>query len=121
MVSKITNTLTSRKFKLAMTKLSIIICTIALAMCNSVVAFAANSENTAPEGAASGSQTMSTLVKVVFWVVRAMILVIGGVPGIIKINQGQADENPRDRNAGIGCIVVAGLCFGATFVVEKLI
>lgn len=121
MVSKISKTLTSAKFRLTAIKLGIIACTIAMAMCNGMFTFAANGENTAPDGASSGSQTMSSLTTVVFWVVRAIILVSGGVPGLIKINQGQTDENPRDRNAGIACCVVAGFCFAATFVVEKLI
>ncbi len=121
MFSKISKTLTSAKFRLMTIKLGIIACTVAMAMCNAMFTFAANDENKAPDGAASGSQTMSLLTKVVFWVVRAIILASGGVPGLIKINQGQTDENPREKNAGIACCVVAGFCFAATFVVEKLI
>lgn len=121
MVSKITNTLTSAKFRLTVIKLGVLACTVAMAMCNSMLAFADNSENVAPDNASGGSKTMSAMTTVVFWVVRALILVSGGVPGLIKINQGQTDENPRDRNAGIACCVVAGFCFAATFVIEKLI
>lgn len=120
MISKITKTLTSAKFRLAVIKLAITACIIAMAMCSGMITFA-NDENTTPDGVSSGNNTMSTLTAVVFWVVRTIILVSGGVPGLIKINQGQADENPRDRNAGIACIVVAGFCFAATFVIEKLI
>lgn len=121
MVSKITNTLTSRKFRLMTIKLGIIACTVAMAMCNAMFTFAANDENTAPSDASSGSQTMSSLTKVVFWVVRAIILASGGIPGIIKINQGQTDENPRDRNAGLAVIGVTGAAFAATFVIEALV
>ena len=35
--------------------------------------------------------------------------------------QGQADENPRDRNAGLAVIGIAGAAFAATFAVKALI
>ncbi len=41
MVSKISNALTSRKFRLMTIKLGIIACTIAMAMCNAMFTFAA--------------------------------------------------------------------------------
>ncbi len=120
MVSKISKTLTSAKFRLAVIRLAITACTIAMAMCNSIVTFADNAENTDPTGL-GGSNTMNSMVTVVFWIVRIIVLLIGGVPGIIKIVQGQSDENPRDRNAGLATIGITGAAFAATFVVEKLI
>lgn len=120
MVSKITNTLTSRKFRLMTIKLGIIACTVAMAMCNAMFTFAANDENTAPDGLA-GTATMNKMITVVFWIVRILVLFIGGVPGIPKIVQGQADENPRDRNAGLAVIGVTGAAFAATFVIEALV
>lgn len=119
MVSKITNTLTSRKFRLMTIKLGIIACTIAMAMCNAMFAFADNGENTDPTNVKTS--TMDDMVGVVFWIVRIIVLLIGGVPGIVKIVQGQADENPRDRNAGLAVIGITGAAFAATFVVENLI
>lgn len=120
MISKITKTLTSAKFKLAVIRLAITACTIAMAICNGVITFATNTENANPTGL-GGSTTMSTMITVVFWIVRGIIILIGGVPGIIKAVQGQADENPRDRNAGLATIGITGLAFAATFVVEKLV
>lgn len=110
-----------RKFRLAAIKMAITACTIAMAMCSTVmVSFAANDENVAPE-TVGGANTMSTLISVVFWAVRIIVLIVGAVPGIIKINQGNADENPKERNAGIVSVVVAGVCFAATFAIEALI
>lgn len=110
-----------RKFRLAAIKLAITACTIAMAMCSTIMmSFAANSENSTPAGS-GGTTTMNTAVDIVFWVVRIAIVLIGGVPGVIKIVQGQADENPRDRNAGLATIGITGVAFAATFMVKALI
>ena len=44
---------------------------------------------------------MNLLVNIIFWAVRLIIVGVGVVPALIKIVQGQSDENPRDRNAGM--------------------
>lgn len=71
----------------------------------------------------AGVQTakMSSLLDIVFWVIRIIVLIVGGVSGIPKIVQGQADENPRDRNNGLAVIAIAGAAFGATFAIRNLI
>lgn len=120
MVSKISKALTSTKFRLTVIKLGVLACTVAMAMCGGMLTFAENEENTNPTGL-GGTTTMSIMITVVFWIVRGILVLIGGVPGIIKAVQGQADENPRDRNAGLAVIGITGLAFAATFVVEKLI
>lgn len=119
MISKITKTLTSAKFRLAVIRLAITACTIAMAMCSGMITFA-NDENTNPTGV-GGSGTMDNMVSIVFWVVRILVLLIGGVPGIIKVVQGQADENPRDRNAGLATIGITGAAFAGSFAIEALI
>lgn len=120
MVSKISNTLTSRKFRLMTIKLGIIACTVAMAMCNAMFTFAANDENTAPTGI-GGTATMNTMITVVFWIVRIIVIFVGGVPGGIKIVQGQSDENPRDRNAGLATIGITGAVFAVSFAIEALV
>lgn len=75
-------------------------------------------EGGAPEGVQT--DTLNKLVNVVFWVVRIAILAAGGIPASIKIVQGQTDENPRDRNAGITAWVVTGVVFAATFAIQAL-
>ena len=87
------------------------------AICFSFSAFAAPEGGT-PSGVST--TTMSSLISLVLWVVRIAIIIIA-VPGIIKIVQGQADENPRDRNAGIATVGIAGACFAATFAIPALI
>lgn len=107
-----------KRFRMAAIKLTIAACTLAM-MCSTAMVTFADNENAAPDGVKTG--TMSTLVGVVFWIIRIAILIIGGGPSLIKIVQGQTDENPRDRNAGIVGLVVTGAAFAATFVVQGLI
>lgn len=110
-----------RKFRLAAIKMAITACTIAMAMCSTaMIAFAeGEAENPNPTGVKTS--TMDTMITLAFWAVRIIIIFTGGVPGIIKINQGNADENAKEKNAGIVSVVVAGVCFAATFAVEALI
>ena len=93
--------------------------TIATMVCSPIMAFADNAENAAPNGV-GGTNTLNSTVNIVFWVVRVMIIAIA-IPSVIKIVQGQQDENPRDRNAGIASVIVAGACFAASFAIRALI
>ena len=79
--------------------------TAAMLAMSSLTAFAANGENTAPSNVSTS--TMSTMINIIMWIVRIAILAIGGIPGLIKIVQGQQEENPRDRNNGIVSVVIA--------------
>lgn len=106
----------ARKFRIAATKLTIMALTLAVMSNIGLVSFAAE---TAPTGA--DTSVMKTLVTVVFWIIRIAIIIIGGAPSLIKIVQGQTDENPRDRNAGIAGIVITGAAVAGTFVVSGLI
>ena len=89
---------------------------------SSVMVFATDgttSDNTAPTNVETA--TMSGLSAIIWWLVRVAVLAIGGIPAVIKIVQGQADENPRDRNAGIATLVITAAVFGATFAIQNLI
>ena len=89
---------------------------------SSVMVFATDgttSDNTAPTNVQTA--TMSGLSAIIWWLVRVAVLAIGGIPAVIKIVQGQADENPRDRNAGIATLVITAAVFGATFAIQNLI
>lgn len=66
------------------------------------------------------TDSLDSLVNLVFWAVRIIIGAAGGIPSIIKVVQGQTDENPRDRNAGITGIIAIGVGIGATFVVQNM-
>ena len=89
---------------------------VTILMSCSLVAFAAP---TAPGGV--DTATMGTLADIVWWIVRIAILAVGGIPAIVKIVQGQADENSRDRNAGIATLLIAAAGFGATFAIDSAI
>ena len=115
-----------RKYRLLITKLTVMACTIAMLMCNTCITAFAEGEaaggggvGAAPSGAQTG--TLDTMITVVFWVVRIFILAAGGIPAMMKIVQGQADENPRDRNNGIVLAIITGAVFGGSFVIENLI
>ncbi len=109
----------TRKFRMSVIKMAITACTIAMAMSNAMITFAANDENATPDNVKTG--TMTSLVGVGFWILRGAIIAIGGIPAILKIVQGKADENPRDTQAGYSLAVITGLAFGASFLIEKLI
>lgn len=103
------------KFRMTAIKLSIAACTIAM-MCGTAMSAFATGEPSETDKA-----TMNTLSGLVFWIIRIAILIIGGGPSLIKIVQGQTDENPRDRNAGIAGLVITGAAFAGTFVVAGLL
>ena len=90
---------------------------------SSVIVFATcggtTGDNSAPTGVST--TTMNGLSDIIWWLVRVAVLAIGGIPAVIKIVQGQADENPRDRNAGIATLVITAAVFGATFAIQNLI
>ncbi len=67
------------------------------------------------------SKSYSGLVDIVFWIAGIAVAAAGGIPSIIKIVQGQADEDPRGRNAGIAGAVITGACVGALVAVKTLL
>ena len=115
--------LNSRAYYKRLTQLSLSFCIAMAVFFNSFVCAYANgrqnAENANPTGTA-GNATMNTMITIVFWVVR-IIIVLVAVPGIIKIVQGQADENPRDRNAGLATVGIAGAAFAGSFALRALI
>ncbi|WP_443724456.1 hypothetical protein [Pseudoruminococcus massiliensis] len=72
-----------------------------------------------PSGA--NTTTMNSLIGIVMWVVRGAILFIGAIPALIKVVQGQQNEDARERNGGLVGIAIAGVAIGATFAVEPLL
>ena len=73
----------------------------------------------APSGVDTASYT--GLVDIVFWVATIAIAAGGGIPSLIKLVQGQADEDPRGRNAGIAGLVITGAVVGAAAAVKTLL
>ena len=78
-----------------------------------------NAAGAAPSGVDTGSY--SSLVDIVFWVATIAIAAGGGVPSLIKLVQGFADEDPRCRNAGIGGLVITGAVIGAATAIKTLL
>lgn len=103
----------NRKNTLAKTSsvISAVLCTAAMAM---------QSYNAAPPTGVDSS-SYSSLVDIVFWIAGIAVAAAGGIPSIIKIVQGQADEDPRGRNAGIAGAVITGACVGALVAVKTIL
>ena len=80
---------------------------------------AAPATNSTPAGV--DTSTMSQFGGIIWWIVRIVILAVGGVPGIIKVVQGISDEDNRGRNAGIVTLIATGAGFGATFALQQII
>lgn len=76
-------------------------------------------ENDAPDGVKT--DTMDSLIGIVFWIVRGIIIIVGGIPGLIQTVKGKADDRPQEMNTGISTLVIAGIIFAASFAVEALI
>lgn len=95
-----------------------IVSTLSASLC-----LAAMSVSSSAAAAPSGVDTTSYsgLVDIVFWVATIAIAAAGGIPSLIKLVQGQADEDPRGRNAGIAGLVITGAVIGATAAVRTLL
>lgn len=111
-----------QKMKKNMTKAMFSLMSVAM-LANSVMltVFAADAVNENTNADITTTGTMDKMVALVFWIIRGVILISGGGPALIKIVQGQTDENPRDRNAGIVALVITGVVFAASFVIEALL
>jgi hypothetical protein len=100
-----------KRFGKKLTAISSILCTLAISMQTYGAA--------APSGVDSSSY--NSLVDIVFWIAGIAVAAAGGIPSIIKIVQGQADEDPRGRNAGIAGAVITGACVGALVAVKTIL
>ncbi len=67
------------------------------------------------------SSSYSSMVDIVFWVATIAIAAGGGIPSLIKLVQGQADEDHRGRNAGIAGLVITGAVIGAATAIKSLL
>lgn len=99
-----------RKSKKALITVLTIVNTIALSLITA---------NAAPTGVDTSSY--DSLVEIIFWVAGIAVAAAGAIPSIIKIVQGQADEDPRGRNAGIAGLVITGACVAALFAIKALL
>lgn len=111
-MKKETKTIKKRTHKKAsiISTASAILCLAAMSMTTSAAV---------PNGVDTTSY--SGLVDIVFWVATIAIAAAGGIPSLIKLVQGQADEDPRGRNAGIAGLVITGAVIGAAAAVKALL
>ncbi len=83
---------------------------------------------TGATGAAASGQpanvdtsTMNEFGGIVWWLVRIVVLAIGGVPGVINLVKGLSDQDDRQRNIGLITLVVTGAAVAATFALSAVI
>ena len=67
------------------------------------------------------TSSYSGMVDIVFWVATIAIAAGSGIPSLIKLVQGQADEDSRGRNAGIAGLVITGAVIGAATAIKTLL
>lgn len=84
-----------------------------------VIAFSVSRVFAAPAGVDTAAY--SGMVDIVFWVATIAIAAGGGIPSLIKLVQGQADEDHRGRNAGIAGLVITGAVIGAAAAIRTLL
>lgn len=63
----------------------------------------------------------NSLVDIIFWVAGIAVAAAGGIPSVIKISQGQADEDPRGRNAGLAGLAITGACVAALIAIRTIL
>lgn len=92
----------------------------AVCLSTMLVASSVTSYSAAPP---TGVDTTSynALTTIIFWIAGIAVAAAGGIPSIIKIVQGQADEDPRGRNAGIAGAVITGACVGALAAIKTIL
>lgn len=67
------------------------------------------------------TSTMNEFGGIVWWLVRIVVLAIGGIPGVINLVKGLSDQDDRQRNIGLITLVVTGAAFAATFALSNII
>ena len=63
---------------------------------------------------------LKSLVDILMWVGRCLVLAVFGGTGIVKAAKGQADENANQRNEGLALIACGGVLFAITFAIAGI-
>ena len=107
--------------------ISVMAAVMLMLMMSAVTVFATDGTGTTGNAAASGlpsgvdTTTMTQFGGIVWWLVRIVVLAIGGIPGVINLVKGLSDQDDRQRNIGLITLVVTGAAFGATFALQSFI
>ena len=90
---------------------------------SAVTVFAAGTTGAAASGQPANvdTTTMNESGSIVWWLVRIVILAIGGIPGVINLVKGLSDQDDRQRNIGLIVLVVTGAAVAATFELSGVI
>ena len=91
-------------------------------MMSAVTVFATSGGGAAATGQPTvDTSTMTEFGSIVWWLVRIVILAIGGIPGVINLVKGLSDQDDRQRNIGLIVLVVTGAAVAATFALSGII
>lgn len=63
---------------------------------------------------------LSSLISILFYVARVLVILIGGGSGLFLIVKGKSDEDPKLFRDGILAIVLGAVLFAATFAVQLI-
>ncbi len=66
----------------------------------------------------AGSNDLQWLVQFCLWIARSLILAIFWGFGILKVVQGNSEENPQKKSEGFEMIAMGAFIFAGTFAVE---
>ncbi|MGN0497938.1 MAG: hypothetical protein ACI4F6_02540 [Acutalibacteraceae bacterium] len=67
-----------------------------------------------------GTTQTNAVVDIIVWLGIVAIGAAGGIPSVLKITEGQANEDTRGRNVGIAGLVVTGACAGAVYAIKAI-
>ncbi len=70
----------------------------------------------------NGVQTTETsqVVNIVVWIAVIAIAAVGGFPSVVKIVEGQSNEDVRGRNSGIAGLCVTAAAAGSVYAIKKI-
>lgn len=91
-------------------------------MMSAVTVFATGSGQVStgtPDGV--DTSTVSNFGTIIWWIVRIVILALGGIPGLINFVKGMSDEDNRQRNGGLITLIATAAAFAATFALQGII
>ena len=102
----------AQKVQKAVASISMAVTTMAIGMTNSLAA------PTVP----SNVDTTQTdqIANIIVWVLAIAIGAGGGLPSLVKIVEGQTNEDVRGRNSGIAGLCVTAACVGAVVAVKAI-
>lgn len=94
-----------------------IVCTISI-IAATIVTGMINASAAAPSGVST--TTTNQVIDIVVWIAIVAVGAGGGIPSVIKISEGQANEDTRGRNSGIAGLAVTAAVVGSIYAIKTI-